>query len=850
MAGDNNSFWNSYRRRQKRLQASEAVSRSRDLISRFPRHGPSRFTRRMATLDDTSLLPFPVDSSSVALGSFPVVETPDLQLTSSAGGPNCRYEVKDIELGRGGMGKVVVAYDRVLQRHVALKTPLPEVASDQDILAAFMAEVRLTAQLEHPNIIPIYDLVRSAEGSYGFAMRRVDGERLSDVLKGLQRGDPALTEAYGRVRLLTIFSQVVTAVAYAHDLKVIHRDLKPNNVMIGSYGEVLLLDWGLARKLFSPMSYHGLGIQSSSGFVGAPAYIAPEQLEGDDSRINELSDIYGLGAILYEILTYTPPYVRHHDEDEDEFLARIRVDTVKPPSVRAPERRIPPALEEICLKCLARDPADRYQAAMDIHRDVAMFLEGTKEQEWRRKAAEAHTREAMEAALRYEQLSKEAARCQQEAHAAKLLVNPWDPVERKREGWNLQQLAAQTEEAAMAAFSEAEKAYHQALGHDHDYRPATEGVTDLYWRRFTQAEASRNLSEMRYFEARVRTFDEGRYAIRLKGDGWLILETEPAGADVTVYSFREVDRVLRPVNPRDLGISPIKTTLSVGSYLVKIRAKGYREVLFPVMMSRLETIEARVRLYTGEELGPDFVYIPAGPFRAAGDPEAFSPEMQIRWLEDFAIGRLQVTAGQYLEFLNDLLTLDPEEARRRVPRLNESPNPLWPKGPDGRYHIPTEPDNEGHLWLPDFPIFCISWEDAVAYAAWRGARDGRAYRLPTGDEWEKAARGVDGRVFPWGDWFDATFCKNRDSHPGRPYPEAVGQYPLDCSPYGVQDMAGGASDWTLDSFGASRELRLVCGGSWVVAERACRPARKTGFRQEGVNISIGFRLCFSLSGRR
>ncbi len=137
----------------------------------------------------------------------------------------------------------------------------------------------------------------------------------------------------------------------------------------------------------------------------------------------------------------------------------------------------------------------------------------------------------------------------------------------------------------------------------------------------------------------------------------------------------------------------------------------------------------------------------------------------------------------------------------------------------------------------------------MAYAAWRGRRDGKSYRLPCGEEWEKAARGVDGRFYPWGDRFDATFCKNRDSKPGQLTPEAVGRYPQDVSPYGVQDMAGGISDWTADRFGESREMRLVMGGSWTRHEMTCRLSRKSSYRQEGTNSAIGFRLCYSLTRR-
>ena len=144
----------------------------------------------------------------------------------------------------------------------------------------------------------------------------------------------------------------------------------------------------------------------------------------------------------------------------------------------------------------------------------------------------------------------------------------------------------------------------------------------------------------------------------------------------------------------------------------------------------------------------------------------------------------------------------------------------------------------------------ISWFDAVSYCRWRSHSEGRAYRLLSGDEWEKAARGVDGRRFPWGDRFDASFCKMSQSRPPPRRLESVGAFAIDESPYGVRDMAGGVSGWTASWYDRERSLRLVRGGSWVHDQERCHAAARFGLSPQGVYPWVGFRLCLPLQLER
>ncbi len=231
------------------------------------------------------------------------------------------YELQG-EIARGGMGVVFQARQRRPNRPVALKMLRGGPLADQDDLRRFHLEAEVIARLDHPNIVPIYE-VGEHEGFYYFAMRLLNGQTLAALLHA--RPDPK----QDLPRFLAIFEQVCQTIAYAHSRGVIHRDLKPSNVMVGSFGEVQVMDWGLAKVLpeggiaddaapdpdqqgVVPTERCGSAVtggESQAGSVlGTPAYMAPEQARGEVGRLDERADVFGLGAILCEILTGRPPY--------------------------------------------------------------------------------------------------------------------------------------------------------------------------------------------------------------------------------------------------------------------------------------------------------------------------------------------------------------------------------------------------------------------------------------------------------------------------------------------------------------------------------------------------------------
>ncbi len=282
---------------------------------------------------------------------------------------------------QGGIGQVWLARDSDLGREVALKELRPEQANNPVVWSRFLEEAKITGQLEHPNIVPVHELVRAGEGRQPFyTMRFVKGRTFSEAIQAFHRCraegkfDPLEFRA-----LLGAFLGVCNAIAYAHSRGVIHRDLKPQNVVLGDYGEVIVLDWGLAKLVERPeetltpavaLAPDGDRSETVQGQVlGTPAYMSPEQAEGRWDSVDRRTDVYGLGAILYEILAGQMPF---DGEGTADVLRKVANELPAPPRSLCPET--PPPLEAVCLKALAKRPGDRYVSARELADEVRHYL--------------------------------------------------------------------------------------------------------------------------------------------------------------------------------------------------------------------------------------------------------------------------------------------------------------------------------------------------------------------------------------------------------------------------------------------------------------------------------------------
>ena len=701
-----------------------------------------------------------------------------------------RYQVLKL-IGRGGMGDVYLAYDRDLRRRVALKTIRQSAQRSR-----FMEEAQILGQLEHPNVVPIHELGLTSEQSPFCSMRYVRGRTLEEIILGLAEGDAQITETYSLTRLIQIFLQIAQAIDYAHDRGVVHRDLKPANVVLGEHGEVQVLDWGLAKVLEregDSVETDNDGLTRPGEVMGTPAYMPPEQATG--GLVTEQADIYMLGVILYEMLTLQRPF---RGDNRAMLLAAILRDPPRAPREVAPERRIPLVLQQVCLKALSKEAPDRQSSVHELQNDIQTWLETETDKVKRHERAQQLAAEGREKLETYRRLRIEIARLEADAKDLEQQLQPWLPIEKKAPLLETQDEITQARLRMAQAASNVVMTVAAALGQEDSNPEARTLMADFQWEQFLDAEGRKDEDRAAYFRNLVEAFHDGKYARELKGDGALTLESDPAGAEVWLYEFVERELQMVPGEGRRLGTTPLQSVdLPMGSYLVVLKKDGYSETRYPVLISRNRHWEGKVSLYTEQEIGEGFAYIPAGPFIQGGDPAlpGWSLPASSPLLEDYCIGVHPVTLEEYLEFLNSLAENDIEAALKVAPRWDMVSNSYLVRDEADRFKLPDIGffGNDIH---PRQPVQGVSWYGGQAYCAWRSQRDGREYRLPTESEWEKSVRGVDGRSFPWGDRFDATLCNSPQSTQGRPGPLPVDNYPTDVSVFGVRGAAGNLRDWT------------------------------------------------------
>ncbi|HEY4122743.1 MAG TPA: serine/threonine-protein kinase [Byssovorax sp.] len=280
-------------------------------------------------------------------------------------------------LGEGGMGIVHLATQATLGRHVAVKT-LRHGVADLDATLRILREAWVTGALEHPNIVPVYDVGVDADGAPIIVMKRVEGRAWSELLGAHDELTALLGVKDPLEANLRVFLAVCNAVSFAHDRGILHRDIKPENVMIGAFGEVYVLDWGIAVSLRDDPSGRLPPLAQATEIAGTPSYMAPEMLRGDPLMLSELTDVYLLGAVLYEVFQGEPPHVAPTTEA---MVSRIILS--QPPF--APS--FPAEARRICARALAADPLDRFESVADLRKAVDDYLShrGSRKLAWEAK---------------------------------------------------------------------------------------------------------------------------------------------------------------------------------------------------------------------------------------------------------------------------------------------------------------------------------------------------------------------------------------------------------------------------------------------------------------------------------
>lgn len=404
----------------------------------------------------------------------------------------------------------------------------------------------------------------------------------------------------------------------------------------------------------------------------------------------------------------------------------------------------------------------------------------------------------------------ELDRLEQDVGELRAALCPWDAGEATTL-WQREAELPRREQDVAARVENVVSLLGQALELDPERSLARARLADLYWLLFCRAEERGDRARQDQLLALLALHDDGRYADLIEGTSTLQVETEPPGARVTLRSAT--------APARDLGPSPVDPVdLAPGSYWLTFELEGLAPTVRPIQVRRGVDLQLQVRLFSSREVGPDYSHVPAGRFRMGGDATApgAGPSREA-FVDNFAIARFPVTVGEYMQFIDALSASDPRQALRFSP-------------------LPA-----GEPFDPRLPVSGISREAALAYCSWLSARTGREHRLPSEQEWEKAARGLDGRAYPWGERFDPSLCQMRRSQPGPPRKRRVGSVPTDVSVFGVRDLAGGVAEWTGSGYGTAPDLWVVRGGGFDTGAESCRCA--TRIPSDGqAQLGIGFRL--------
>jgi serine/threonine-protein kinase len=352
--------------------------RADDYLEQFP--GETELVASAFNEAETTLCRRAGDEPTAAVADH----GPDTAIGDGSGSPGVRYKILRRH-ARGGLGEVFVAHEEDLKREVALKQIRPEYSGDTLSQLRFLREAEITGGLGHPGIVPIYGLGRHPDGRPFYVMPFIRGHSLDEAIKRLHGAggprDPG-TRAVEFRKLLSHFLDVCNAIDYAHSQKVIHRDLKPSNIMLGPFGETLVVDWGLAKVLDAPaererpecdVSRAGPDREKVDTLpgspLGTPQYMSPEQASGRLELLGPWSDVYSLGAILYCLLTGRAPFV---EKELPRLLRRVQEGDFEPPRVL--DRSIARPLEAVCLKAMARQPGDRYAGARALADDLERWL--------------------------------------------------------------------------------------------------------------------------------------------------------------------------------------------------------------------------------------------------------------------------------------------------------------------------------------------------------------------------------------------------------------------------------------------------------------------------------------------
>ena len=761
-----------------------------------------------------------------------------------------RYEARG-KISAGGQADVLRAWDHHIGREVAVKVLRNRTAGDEHAIAALREEVRIGAGLDHPNLLrPIDWGLTETSRVFIVLPYVVDAITLEDALADALGPRSRFTRV-GLVR--EVLQPLARTMAWVHRQGVVHRDLKPRNVLIRADGHHFVIDFGLSdrRGVDWIPDLEPPPLAPRDG--GTPSAMSPEQARGA-TRVDPRLDVYSLGVILYQLLAGRPP----HTGTRAQILTRLRTGVAPdmPPELQ------PAGLASVAMLALS-PAADARQADAGV---FAAQLAAWLDEHERVAQAGALVQQAKRLAVRHSRTRRDIAAARAAARALRSTQGAEDEQGLERI-WSLEDDILALEHEQDTLEENVSAALAAALALLPTFVAAREHRADWLRHRHADAEQAGDRRRASRLMARLEGAHHGRHAQYIDGQGAVSLRLgRPAHVVIRPVARRGPLRL--PGDPVWTGFSPLLAVpLPMGAYIAEVRTEDAVRFVMPLRIARLQHVQLGVPGGQREDPIPvpapssiaweEACFVPGDLQRIGGDPEAAGAALREAHLVpvgDLVVRRRHVTVAAWLGFLDAVHRASGGEATAPLlPRLKgtaaHAGTALLSWDPSvGAHVVADEVDREG-------PVTSISWDAAVAFAAWEARRTGKAWRLPTEVEFERYSRGDD-RVYPWGDGYEPGFCANRDQlardgqrEPGRPE-----RCPRDASVFGVLAVAGGLSEMMADAWQehpdpathrpVDDETRLVAvrGGHFLGSAAQSRLATRAQITRAGRSPAVGIRL--------